>query len=87
MIKELTHEEAARLRELVKNRFIQSPFNGAGFKISQHLPSYCPLADDIVRVVPDAKAWRRAGSTQHDIRYELAKGVAIRIVMEKGWKA
>lgn len=56
MIKELTYEEAARLRQLVKKRFLQSPFNGAGFRISQHRASYKPLADDIVRTVPNSEA-------------------------------
>lgn len=56
MIKELTYEEAAQLRERVRNRFLQSPFNGAGFRMSQHKASYKHLADDIVRVVPGTEA-------------------------------
>ncbi|MBX2892530.1 MAG: hypothetical protein KF734_16505 [Saprospiraceae bacterium] len=56
MIKELTYEEAGRLRELVKNRFLQSPFNGAGFRVSQHKDSYRPLANDIIRAVPGSEA-------------------------------
>lgn len=56
MIKELTYEEAARLQELVKNRFLQSPFNAAGFRVSQHKDSYRHLADDIIRVVPGTEA-------------------------------
>jgi hypothetical protein len=56
MIKELTYEEAAQLRERVKNRFLQSPFNGAGFKANQYKDSYRHLADDIVRAVPNSEA-------------------------------
>lgn len=55
MIKELTFEEADQLREGVRSRFLQSPFNGAGLRISQHKASYQHLADDIIQVVPDAK--------------------------------
>ncbi len=47
MIKELTPEEAAQLRELVKHRFQQSPFNGSGFRITQYKEAYQALADDI----------------------------------------
>lgn len=56
MIKELTTEEAAYLRERVKNRFSQSPFNGAGFRITQYKEAYQALAGDIARAVPDAAA-------------------------------
>jgi hypothetical protein len=47
MIKELTLEEAAQLRELVKNRFQQGHFNGSGFRITQYKEAYQALADDI----------------------------------------
>ncbi len=51
MIKELTPTEATLLRERVKKRFLSSPFNGAGFRVTQYKKSYQPLADDIIQAV------------------------------------
>lgn len=56
MIKELTPGEVAVLRERIKKRYAQSPYNGSGFRITQYKDAYQPLADDIARVVPDAAA-------------------------------
>lgn len=53
MIKELTPLEANQLRERIRKRFLGSPFNGAGFRVSQYKKSYQPLADDILQAVGD----------------------------------
>ena len=51
MIKELTAIGARQLRERVKLRFLRSPFNGAGFRISQYKKAYQPLAGDILQAL------------------------------------
>lgn len=56
MIKELTPGEATVLRERIKKRYAESPFNGAGFRITQYKEAYQGLADDIARAVPGAAA-------------------------------
>lgn len=56
MIKQLTPDEAARLRKLVRDRFLQSPFNGSGFRVTQYKKSYQPLADNIHRSVAGVEA-------------------------------
>lgn len=56
MIKELTLEEAAQLRELVKEQFRNSAFNGAGFRITQYKEGYQALANDIAKTVEGSSA-------------------------------
>lgn len=55
-IRELTHEEAAQLREGVRTRYLMQKTNGNSFKPSSFKGAYEDICDDIKRKVPDKQA-------------------------------